>query len=165
MKVERVEWRCAVRCTAHSECLWPRRPYTDARAAMATLAVHRCACRVGGVERETAEPVPRASPVPVRHHVGRREGTGPRWEHLGQRRRRPPAPGGSSRFSRQQFSSTQTWVRLKIFLIRINLVSVSFDSTQLMTHKGFTGIDSNQLMTRNGFLKIDSNQLTTPKAQ
>ena len=58
----------------------------------------------------------------------------------------------------------QTWVRLKIFLIRINLVSESFDSTQLMTHNGFTEIDSNQLTTQNGFLKIDSNQLTTQKA-
>ena len=59
----------------------------------------------------------------------------------------------------------QTWVRLKIFLIRINLVLESFDSTQLMTPNDFTGIDSNQLTTQNGFLKIDSNQLTTQKAQ
>ena len=49
-------------------------------------------------------------------------------------------------------------------LIRINLVSESFDSTQLMTHNGFTGIYSNQFTTQNGFLKIDSNQLTTQKA-
>ena len=52
----------------------------------------------------------------------------------------------------------------QIFFIRINLVSESFDSTQLMTHNGFTGIDSNQLMTQNGFLKIDSNRLMTQKA-
>ena len=35
----------------------------------------------------------------------------------------------------------------------------SFDSTQLITHGGFTGIDSNQLTTPNGFLKFDSNRL------
>ena len=45
------------------------------------------------------------------------------------------------------------------------LVSESFDSTQLMTHNGFTGIDSNQLTTQNGFLKIDSNRFTTEKFQ
>ena len=50
----------------------------------------------------------------------------------------------------------QTWVRLKIFLIRINLLSESFESIQLMTHNGFTGIDSNQLVTQNGFLKNTS---------
>ena len=55
----------------------------------------------------------------------------------------------------------QTWVRLKIFLIRFNLVSERLDLTQLMTHKGFAGIDSNQLMTQNGFLEIDSNRLMT----
>ena len=49
-------------------------------------------------------------------------------------------------------------------MIRTNLVSESFDSTQLLTHNGFTGIDSYQLTTQNGFLKIDSNRLTTQKA-
>ena len=49
----------------------------------------------------------------------------------------------------RNMTETQTWVQLKIFLIRINLVSESFDSTQLMTHIGFTGINSNQLMTEN----------------
>ena len=44
------------------------------------------------------------------------------------------------------------------------LVSEIFDSTQLMTHNGFTGIDSNQLTTQNGFLKIDSNRLMTQEA-
>ena len=38
--------------------------------------------------------------------------------------------------------------------IRFSSVS-SFDSTQLMTHDGFTGPDSNQLMTQNRFLKFD----------
>ena len=43
------------------------------------------------------------------------------------------------------------------------LDSESFESTQLMTHNGFTGIDSNQLTTQSGFLKNDSNRLTTQK--
>ena len=57
----------------------------------------------------------------------------------------------------------QTWVRLKIFFIRLNLVSEIFESTQFMTHNGFTGIYSDQLTTQNGVLKIDSNRLTTQK--
>ena len=71
----------------------------------------------------------------------------------------------------------QTWVRLKIFLIRIHLVSESFDSTQLTTQNGFTGIYSNQLTTKKDFWKLiqidsrlkkfqgyfDSNQLMTQK--
>ena len=84
-------------------------------------------------------------------------------EHPGESwvaRRAPNSHGGTK----------QIWVRLKIFLVRINLVSESFDSTQLMTHNGFTGIDSSQLITQNGFLKVDSNreyfdwnELTTQK--
>ena len=54
--------------------------------------------------------------------------------------------------------------RLKIFLIRINLVSESFDSTQLMTLNDFKGIDSSQLTTQNEFIKFDSSRLTTQKA-
>ena len=49
------------------------------------------------------------------------------------------------------------------FLTRLNLVSESFDSTQLMTHSGFTRIDSNQLTAQSGFLKFDSNRLVTQK--
>ena len=47
------------------------------------------------------------------------------------------------------------------FFIRFNSVLENFDSTQLITHNGFTRIDSNQLMTQNGLMKFDSNRLTT----
>ena len=50
------------------------------------------------------------------------------------------------------------------FFIRINSVLERFDSTQLMTHNGFTRIYSNHLMTQNGSLKFDSNQIMTQKA-
>ena len=49
------------------------------------------------------------------------------------------------------------------FFIRFNSVSENFDSTQLMTHKGFTTIHSNKLTTQNGFLKFNSNRFTTQK--
>ena len=62
------------------------------------------------------------------------------------------------RFERMDLQSqNQTWVRLKIFLIRINIVSESFDSTQLMTRNGFTGIDSNQPTSQIEFQKFYSN--------
>ena len=62
------------------------------------------------------------------------------------------------------------------FLIRFNSVSGSFDSTQLMTRNGFTGLDSDQLILKMDFFNLiqidsrlksfqnfDSNQLTTQK--
>ena len=49
------------------------------------------------------------------------------------------------------------------FFIRFSKVSKSFDSTELITHRGFTKIVSNQLTTQNGFLKFNSNRLTTKK--
>ena len=49
-------------------------------------------------------------------------------------------------------------------MIRFNSVSESFDSTQLMTHNGFSGLDLNQLTAQNGFLEFDLNRLTTQKA-
>ena len=55
----------------------------------------------------------------------------------------------------------QTWVRL--FFVRFNLVSESFDSTQLRAHNGLKSIDSNAITTQNGFMKLDSNLLTTQK--
>ena len=48
--------------------------------------------------------------------------------------------------------------------IRLNSVSESLESTQLMTHNGFTRIDSNKLTTQNGFMKFDSNRLMSQKA-
>ena len=50
-----------------------------------------------------------------------------------------------------------------IFLIPLNSVSESFDSTHLMTHYDFTRLDSNQLTIQNGFMKFDSNRLMTKK--
>ena len=56
----------------------------------------------------------------------------------------------------------QTWVH-SIFCIRFNSVSESLDSTQPMTHNGFTGIDSNRLKTQETFQNFDSNRLMTKK--
>ena len=49
----------------------------------------------------------------------------------------------------------------QFFFIRFNSNSETFDSTQLMTHNGFTRIDLNQYTTQNGFLEFDSTPLTT----
>ena len=89
-------------------------------------------------------------------------GSGARQAASYQRRITPLSPAPPPPAAFQIFISLhQTWVQLKIFLIRINLVSKTFDSTQLMTHNSFTGIGSNQLTAQNGFLKFDSNRLTT----
>ena len=48
-----------------------------------------------------------------------------------------------------------------IFFIRFNSVSENLDSTQLMTHHGFTRIDSTQLTTQKIFQSFDLNRLMT----